>query len=370
MKLQLIQLNLALMVMLSVPTGVLVAAQPAPAASKAERAFNTLKSIYTLEYLDGHNGKYRNASLLNKIVRQPGRAFATAAVYGLTFFAAKKLYDFADKQGVFESMKAQAQRAQTERALHDYRKRQREIFQQRNPGQENIVAAPDVPGRPGNIGIANPLAGRQLQIPGIPRLRGFYHMESNMPHFLGLDQDGVFLRGPCGIHSVYNMAQVEARIMGRQIPDEEFDEALQAAIPNLREIHAGTHALHVGEIAVRLNLAPVVALQFDRNGRIVTARGADYEYVGGERERRAAEAAAMIGAAEHDFRQAANEFHRAHGPRVAHFLCGIPGHWVAISVTRNAQGEQAMYLYDNLNEQAEELDHMRRHIENIYQRFF
>lgn len=361
---KLLPLHLLLMIMISVSAGTLLAAKPmAPApVSRAERAFNLIKSMYTLEYLDGENGKYRKATLLQKITRQPGRALATAAVYGLSFWSLKQVYHAADKHGLFDGVRAQAAKERFESGLQAYREQQRTIYKQqkRQPQDNQIDKNPRVNGPDkgimplNNVRIANPLPGYQLAIPGIPDLPGFYHMQSNMPGRLQRDEDGDRIAGPCGIHAAWNMAQVESRTLGRQITEQDFAGALHAAIPNLRG-KDGLNNTEVENIGAQLGLAPMRVFGFDRDGNIILFGRAAHNF---------------IEAANQELARVAQEFRRTQGARVAHFLCGIPGHWIAISVTRNAAGEQAMYLYDNMNDQAGSINHMRRHIENIYNRFF
>lgn len=377
------RLYLVLSLAVLVPMGSVWAAQRSPQVDKSgvEQALTFIRNIYTLEYLNGPNGKYRNATTMRKIVRQPGRALATAAVYGLSLYSAKLLYDAANKHGIFETIKVEAQKRRQEADLQAYRDRlraehEREVAN-REPVQPVVAphvdnapdrVAPVVPARPvnaapfdgardrhNNVPLANPFPGRQLQARGLPRLPGFYHMHSAMPELLGLNEDGEDIKGPCGIHSAWNMAQVEARVMGRQITVEDFDRALQAVIPDLRAKDGGLYDHEVANIAAQLHLAPVTALGFDRNDNIFLIGQAAYDFVE---------------AANQELNRIAQEFRRTYGARVAHFLCGIPGHWVAISVVRHADGAQAMYLYDNLNNRPHAVAHMRRHIENIYNRFF
>lgn len=387
------RLYLVLSLVASVPMGSVWAAQRSPQVEKPgiEQALTFIKDIYTLEYLNGPKGKYRNATMMQKIVRQPGRALATAAVYGLSFYSAKLLYDAAHKHGVFDTIKAEAQRRRQEADLQARRDRlraehEREV-RDREPVQPVVVAppvdnapdrvAPAVPARPvaaaprdntrdrpNNVRIANPLPGRQLPVLGLQQLHGFYHMQSAMPELLGLNEDGDDIKGPCGIHAAWNMSQVEARVMGRQITVDDFDGALQAVIPDLRAKDGGLYDNEVVNIAARLHLAPVIALGFDRDDTIIRIGSQVQIYNRGDLD------AALVAAANEDINRVVQEFRQTNGARVAHFLCGIPGHWVAISVVRHADGAQAMYLYDNLNNRPHAVAHMRRHIENIYNRFF
>jgi len=355
------------------------------AESKAESALSFMKNIYTLEYLDGNNGKYRNASLFNKIVRQPGRAITTAVVYGFSLWSLKLLYDVAEKQGVFESIKTHVARQTQERQQQAYQDRQRqrhemEMRQQRPLNQRPLNQRPlnqrpdggidNVSGNQNpaqthnanpvrinnNVHIANPLPGRQLHVNGIPNLPGFYHMRSHTPYH-GIPRS-------CGLHSTYNMAQVEARTLGRQMNDNAFDQIARAVFPGLNMPRGGASNDNVARMAHRLGLAPVVVLGFNENDEI--------QRVGREVHVRHANqfGEALVAAADEDANRAVQELRDAPGAHVAHFLCGVPGHWIAISVVKNADGAQAMYLHDNLNEQPVAIDHMRLHIENIYNRFF
>lgn len=371
-------------------------------ASKLDRAITFVKDIYTLEYLNGPKGKYRNASMLKKIVKQPGRALTTAVVYGLSAYTLKKLYDLAEKQGVFDAIKTQVTRQQQEEDLQAYRNRQRVLHEREKAlereherelerareqeRQREVVHQPAAdarpiaprPGRPiipnqerpnigrlNNVPIANPHPGRQLHVRGIPdNLPGFYHMHSNMPWHLQEDDNGEHLGGPCGIHAAWNMAQVEAHATGRHINAQEFERELRAVLPNLAVAHHGLTNDQVERIVDRLHLSPVTVLSFDDNDNIQLL-GHQVEYD----DPRDVDNL-FVAAANRELDRIAGEFRRTQGVRVAHFLCGIPGHWIAISVVRNEQGAQAMYLYDNLNNRPHEVDHMRRHIENIYRRFF
>jgi hypothetical protein len=255
------RLYLLLSLAATVPMGSAWAAQRSPKVDKPgiEQALTFIKQIYTLEYLNGPRGKYRNATMMHKIVRQPGRALATAVVYGLSFYSVKLLYDAANKHGIFDAMKAEMHKRRQEADLQAYRDRQKAKHEQevanREPVQPVVVphvdnarnliplVAPNRPfngGRRNNVPLANPFPGRQLQVLGLQNLRGFYHMHSAMPELLGLNEDGDRIGGPCGIHAAWNMAQVQERIMGKEITIDAFDEALQAVIPNLRVLDNGT----------------------------------------------------------------------------------------------------------------------------------
>lgn len=126
--------------MVSVPMGSIVAAQTRSSSQVTEsgldRAITFLKNVYTLEYLNGPQGKYRNASMVQKIIRQPGRALTTAAVYGLSFYSAKLLYDAAHKYGVFNTIKQDAQ-------LKAYRDRQRVQYEREQRDRELARPAVD-----------------------------------------------------------------------------------------------------------------------------------------------------------------------------------------------------------------------------------
>ncbi len=329
------------------------------------------KDVYTFEYLNGKKGEYRDASLIQKILRQPGRAIITAAVYGTSFLVLKTLYDIADQHGLFNEMRNAAERAKFEHGLGEYQERQREKFRQ-NPVRyrpDNEFPAPE-----GNrFALATPIAGRQLRVMNLPNLNGFYHMESNMPHQFQFNEDGERIDGPCGIYSAYNIARLDCMIRGQQLRNEDFDRALRDAIPDLRMIdrQGGASDLDVSNILAGLGIAPLIILGFNQNGDIQRiGREVWIQALGNHQEQQMAFDQALVDAAEQDTVQAVRLFRNAAGPACAHFLCAIPGHWIAISVVKNAQGEQAMYLYDNLNEQPHAINQMRRHIENIYHRFF
>lgn len=372
---------------------------------------NFIKNIFTLDYLNGENGEFRNSTLLEKAAQNPDRAVTTVAAYALLLFAAKKAYDFADQAGIFDPVilpEPQARRRpayqmdrddadfeQTritrpqvrvapDRYENDDRDENRQPVQHpvanpvtrkpaRNskpgskktskssrsnkpakkqkqsryvrPAQKPVnnpaprPAAPDeAPVRQPRdrrqepVRIANPLPGQQVHLNGIPNLPGFYHMLSQTPYHA--------VRDSCGVQSAYNMAQVEARTFGRQLDEQEFRRVQEATFPQLG--HRGASNTQVARMTRELGLG--------RMGLLLDAR----------RNRG--------GVATIEARAA--EFHRANGPQVVHFLCEVPGHWIAISIVRNAAGEQAMYLYDNMNQQARSIPEMRQHVENVYNRFF
>lgn len=308
-------------------------------ATPFDDAIGYIKSIFTLEYLNGDKGEHRNSSLVEKITNHPDRALMTVAVYGLSLFVAKKLFDAADKAGIFNEVPAPLDRTRDRRTA-------RPVPVYADP----VQPAPGIPNRPNrpnnpnrqqqrpvnqpvnnpapNAPVANPLNGQQLHILGL-NLPGFFHMQSHTPY------DGV--HNSCGVHATYNMARVETHVFGRHLNDQEFRQVQQAVYPGLGG--RGASNRDVARMAQQLHLSPPTLL---------LGRNSDGAKV-------ATSAAA---------------FNRVNGPRVAHFLCQVPGHWISISVARNAQGEQAMYLYDNMNGHARSHEQMRQHVEAIYNRFF
>lgn len=337
-----------------------------PTQTRLEHAFDFAKKVYTLEYLNGKNGEYRRSSFIEKVKNQPGRALLTAIVYGSSMVAVKLLCDVADSHGFWTNLKDHAQAVRQERDLQDYQNRQRERYQQALQEQQadqelldqNNVLPINPDGR-NQIRFANPLPGGQLHLNGIPRLQGFYHMQSNTPYHNV--HDG------CGVNVAYNMAFIEAHVHNRQVDQEEFDRILHQVFPQVGQ--RGAYNDEVSLIAQRMNLAPVIELVCNRRGEIERLGRAVRINANVWNEEQAFQEARM-NAARDDIMQAAREFRRGNGIRVVHFLCGIPGHWVGISVTRNAQNQQAMYLYDNLNNRPHAVEQMRRHVENIYNHFF
>ena len=361
---------------------------------------NFIKNIFTLDYLNGEHGEHRNSSLIEKVTSHPDRALTTLAAYGLALFAAKKVYDFVDKAGVFDEVIASQPRrvarpqvrvvpapvpdqhdhdvdydendenrapiqrpqprSQIKNPVHNNKpsrgNKKRSKNKKRRPENrpvQNPIARPvqnpvnrqpvnnpaDRPvaaERHNNVRLANPLPGRQLDL--LPRLPGFYHMHSQTPY------QGY--QGSCGVQAAFNMALVEEHMTGRRITGQAFTAAQREVLPDPGKGGRGASNVEVVRLARRAGLAPVTVLHI-RNNAIITL-GRD----GGNVAR------------------IAQDFHRTNGPRVAHFLCSVPGHWIAVSVARNGAGEMAMYLYDNLNHHARSIPEMRRHVENIYNRFF
>lgn len=362
-----------------------------------EGAATILKDIYTLKYLDGANGQHRDATILEKITNHPERALATAAIYGLTLFAAKKLYDFAEKRGIFsrifDDLLNQPERPARPRnpqpvvgpAPHAQpvnhvqpapqvypaprvqpvnrprnnrpgprrgnRPQQRPNNQQRPAPQPAPQAVPQPQNRrqdgvrQNNVRIANPLPGQQLHLNGMPNnLPGFYHMRSATPY------QGV--RESCGINAAYNMALVEAQAAGRHVDNNAFNNALDNTVIN-RRIHIAGQPRNQGNHQVLRDML----------GR----RGfSNNEIAGLARNFGLAPMVVLV----NPRALGPNAFNGAQGPQVAHFLCNVPGHWIAISVVRHVDGTQAMYLYDNLNGAARSVPEMRAYVEAIYNRFF
>lgn len=198
--------------------------------------------------------------------------------------------------------------------------------------------------------IAAPFPGTQLQLTDIPQLPGFYHMVSETPV---PQKDGY-----CGIHALYNICIINERILGNRPSDKEFFAAQKAIVQDpsqltgLRRIFnsSGLSVFDIEKIINRLKL-PVTILRHEETNVFS-------EYTD------------EINKIFIKVNKLAHEWHNSTGPRVAHFVCCIPGHGFAISVIRKADGSQAMYLYDCNNEYAQDRAHMRQHIEYIYDRFF
>lgn len=351
-----------------------------------------LKDIYTLKYLDGDNGQHRDATILEKVTNHPERALATAAIYGLTLFAAKKLYDFAEKRGVFsgifdellnqperpvrrrnpQPVVGPAPRVQPVPQVRPAPRVQpangpRHNGRGRNPRRANRPQRPNnrpqqmpnnqqrpaqqpapqpAPQVQNNVRIANPLPGQQLNLNGLPNnLPGFYHMRSATPY------QGVYQS--CGINAAYNMALVEAQVAGQLVDNNAFNNALNNTALDRRIRIAGQPRNQGNHQVLR-----------DMLGR----RGfSNNEIAGLARNLGLAPMTVLVNARAHGPN---NRFNGANGPQVQHFLCHVPGHWISISVVRHADGTQAMYLYDNLNGHARSIPEMRAHVEAIYNRFF
>ncbi len=321
------------------------------AVSPLENAFNSFKNILSFEYMNGERGEYRNRSFQEKIVNQPGRALITAAVACGTAWVVKKLFDLAQKHGIFDEINRPAQ---FQPGLQQPRVGQVPPVNFRNQqpvhGPNNARPANQPNYRPGNqrpanrpnnnpqvnqpvhnfnnVPVAGPFNGNQLNILGL-NLPGFYHMTSHTPYH------GV--HNACGVNAAFNMALVEAQLFGRPMDNERFREAQRAIFPGMGGRGASNH--EVQAMVNRMGLAQMTLLLQNRPN------------VGGINGR-------------------AYMFRNTQGPRVAHFLCQVPGHWIAISVVRNQFGELAMYLYDNMNGAARNRDAMRRHVENVYNAFF
>jgi hypothetical protein len=366
-----------------------------------EGAATVLRDIYSLKYLDGDKGQHRNAPILEKITHHPERALATVAVYGLTLLAAKKLYDFAEKRGIFNRIfddllnqpeqparhrnpqpavrpapRAQpvlhvrpapqvrpAPRVQPARPVQQVnrpphngrgmrnprranRPRTQNNRPQPRPNNQQRPAAQPAPQPHNNVRIANPLPGQQLHLNGLPNhLPGFYHMRSATP-YQGVHQS-------CGINAAYNMALVEAQVAGRHVDNNAFNNALNNTALDRRIRIAGQPRNQGNHQVLR-----------DMLGR----RGfSNNEIAGLTRNLGLAPMTVLVNARAHGPN---NRFNGANGPQVQHFLCNVPGHWISISVVRHADGTQAMYLYDNLNGHARSIPEMRAHVEAIYNRFF
>lgn len=386
-------------------------------------AADTLKDIYSLKFLDGENGKDANAPILEKITNNPDRALITAAVYGLSLFAAKKLYDLADSYGVFDAAPEQPVRPRARRpvvrnhpvqapldeqeddeyddadyhvraprfiqpqirvapegeptqkpqrvpnskpAQNNRKRKDRSSKRDRKPKRntsrnrhENRPVNPQAPVAPqrqqpapvidrANIRIANPMPGQQLHILNdLGNLNGFYHMHSATP----------YARVPhsCGVQSAYNMGLVQAHVFGRQMNDAAFDNALDDTIASNRVRIAG-QPRNQGRVPLR---------------NMIGRRGlSNTEVVGIAREAGLEPVTVLVNAQGGNIQHRAAEFHRAQGPHVVHFLCNVPHHWIAISVVRMADGSQAMYLFDNMNNAARSLPEMRAYVQAIHQRFF
>lgn len=396
------------------------AMQPAGNASLGDRlegAAAILKDIYTFKYLDGENGQHRNASLFEKISNNPARALATAAVYGVTLLVAKKLYDAAEKRGVFkrifDDLTDQPERPARrinrqpvfgpapqapldnardrhpanrphnrpnrpfDRAQDRRHNRRNNRPQARNPHPVNQPGRPNnrrqqrpnqqqpmprpvqqpVPQQPAgqpfdraqdrrNVRIANPLPGQQLHLNGLPNhLPGFYHMRSATPY------QGV--HNSCGINAAYNMALVEAQVFGQQVDNNAFNNALNN-LPINGRVRINGQPRNQGNRQVLRDVLGRRGYTNDEITRLVRNLGL-------------APMSVLVNARAHGPN---NRFNGANGPQVQHFLCHVPGHWIAISVVRHADGTQAMYLYDNLNGHARSIPEMRAHVEAIYNRFF
>lgn len=208
------------------------------------------------------------------------------------------------------------------------------------------------------IAIAKPFPGELLQLDGIPQRPGFYHMVSTAPV---PEKDGY-----CAIHALYNIGLTNEKVLGKRPSDKEFFAAQKAVVKNPAHrtglirifLRSGLNIFDISKIIKRLKL-PITTLRAVDNNIICEDSWGFYSTDLGE----IAEAFIKIN-------KLAREWHNSTGPRVAHFLCYIPGHAFAISVIRMADGSQAMYLYDGLNEQADDIPLMRQHIEYIYDRFF
>lgn len=184
------------------------------------------------------------------------------------------------------------------------------------------------------------MANARLELAFTPELPGFYHLINNCPY--------EYEKGSCGITGLYTMARLEAEIFGRNFSEEDFRQAQKAAIP---DFSSGTTHIQRKQLAALLHLAPIFELQFDQNdlikNRFTPSKSLD-----------------------EDLNQMILSLKKSHGAFIVHFMCRVPGHVFAISITRNANDEQAMYLHDNLDEQAHDARDMYRYIKYFYARFF
>jgi len=197
---------------------------------------------------------------------------------------------------------------------------------------------------------AQPVAGARLELAFAPDLPGFYHMKNNSPY--------CYNPGSCGINALFTMARLEAEIFGRHFFEDEFRQAQTAVIPDFA---GGTYYYQQVALATRLKLAPTYVLDII-NGTMQMRSPAPslfYELF-----------SSPVTFLDDNINKVITQLRLSNGAFVAHFLCGVPRHVFAISITRNANGEQAMYLHDGLDDYAEDASDMHRYIKFLYSRFF
>lgn len=355
--------------------------------AQADQAVQFLKAVLNFDYMNGENGEYRQNSTFEKIVNQPSRALVTAALYLGAAWAGKKVFDFASKHGVFQDMARPARAARPNQTRRPQNRRPVQHLQQRRPqnrphNNQRPAQRPHAQRRPNRrpnqrpavrpqqnrpvqaqrpqqnqqrpaqqqargVRIAAPINGRQLNvIPQLAQLNGFYHMQSQTP-FNGY-------RESCGFHALYNMAMIEAENNGQRVNNGAFQQALGniAADGRIRmQGQNGNNRLTLRDILGRRGMSNTEAVRLARALHLSPVTVLANPRTGALRGRLA-------------------ELQRANGPHAVHFLCNIPGHWVEISVVKNARGEQAMYLYDNLNTRPRSAQMVQQYVEAIYNAFF
>ena len=197
---------------------------------------------------------------------------------------------------------------------------------------------------------ANPVAGARLELAFAPDLPGFYHMENNSPYR--------YDAGSCGINALFTMARLEAEIFGRNFSEDEFRQAQKAMIPDFAD---GTRVEQRVPLATRLKLAPLYEIWIDNGIIQIRSPGLSFFW---------SFFSSPVTHLDENINKIVTQLRQSNGAFVAHFMCRVPEHVFAISITRNANNEQAMYLHDGLNTQAEDASDMHRYIKFLYSRFF
>lgn len=199
-----------------------------------------------------------------------------------------------------------------------------------------------------------PVAGACLSMPFAPDLPGFYYMKCNTPY--------AYVN--CGLAALSSAARLEAEIYGQKFSESNFKQMQELIIPDYKNYQlipgtrksAYTRQPEIEKLAHTLHLAPIPYLCIrDTEIKIKQAISAK---VG------------QLNDPDITLNQIAQQLQQLSSPFAIHFMCQVPEHVFAISITRNAKGEQAMYLHDGLDDYAEEASYMRRYIEYLYNRFF
>ncbi len=213
-------------------------------------------------------------------------------------------------------------------------------------GREYSFAPDEAPARHNNLAMApEPHPDNQIHIAELPRLEGFYHMRSNTPYRE--------VPGSCGIQALYTIENITAQVFARPSRGQEFIETQEAIMPI--RLHKGRYGL--GGYGLDDRIALIERLGLEQPLHFFSALDSSTNDI----------KPAILA---DDVNRTVQAFRNTNGARIANFLCGIPEHVFLISVIRWADATHGMYLHDNLNEQPDHINLMRRYIAYIYNRFF
>lgn len=206
-----------------------------------------------------------------------------------------------------------------------------------------------------------PVAGACLSLAFAPDLPGFYHMESNTK----------YRYVTCGLAAIFTMARLEAEILEQPFSEQKFQDIQEKVMPqfkNYKRIYGavGTGFNEQASLVKQLNLSSTCHLRIDDIGINMICSSSTFDPY----SETDAQKYCTLKDLDNNINNIAVQFKKSKGPFVAHFLCSMPSHVFAISVTRNKHDEIAMYLHDGLDESADNASYMRRYIEYLYNRFF